>query len=304
MSKVTFKGKEYDVNGLVQECTGMAEELAKTAKIQEPLPENVDMTEEENKLVQQQVSHLSALAPKVPAESIYQIVAVTKSLPPQIVDAWWNAFIAKYLPNLADVLKKASRETQREHVSTLIQILSLLPDPTDSPYFRRFLRNSDVCAGLPTIIARHFVDGIKWKRPSGPGHICTLIIHTIHWCDASLGDDKKASVDKDVRARLRTKLEASIKQCKGRLEELQLIEMERLHGLLGAVEFLPGDQYASSTRGYLEGQVDMCRRPDCYEGDEASLRCSKCKCTRYCGKKCQTWHWKNGHKLNCFEPTF
>ena len=28
-------------------------------------------------------------------------------------------------------------------------------------------------------------------------------------------------------------------------------------------------------------------------------RCSRCHTTAYCGKVCQTMHWKNGHKLEC-----
>ncbi|KAL0581938.1 hypothetical protein V5O48_000168 [Marasmius crinis-equi] len=287
MSKVTFNGKEYDVKGLAQDTVGLAEELAKNAKIIEPLPQGVDLTAEDDRKIRQ------------------QIVAIVDVLPRTIVTGWWNAFIAQYLPSLIAALKSASLQTQKQYISTLIQILSLLPDPKESAYLRRFLRNPDLCAGVPTLIARHFVDGLNWKTPGGPGHICTLIIHTIHWCDASLGDDKKASIDHDVRVRLRDMLEG-MTQLEGHalLGELQRVEIERLCGLLGAVEHLPGDQYARSTRDYLEGQVDMCERFDCPGDGDASLRCSKCKCARYCGKECQVWHWKNGHKLNCFEPVF
>ncbi|KAG7098447.1 hypothetical protein E1B28_000397 [Marasmius oreades] len=286
MSKLTFMGKEYEVQELNSELVGLAAELAKNAKIQDPPPANEDLTPEDDKKVQEQIN------------------AITKiGFPRVMTNAWWNAFIAQHLPALVSALKNASRETQKLYVSMLIEILSLFPDPKESSYFRRFLTNSELCIGLPTLIARHFVEGIEWKRPSGPGHICTLIIHTVHWCDPSLGDDGKCSIDADIRARLCDKTKTLIDQLKGRLEQMQLIEIERLNGLLGFLDSLPGGQYVRSTRDYLEGQVDMCERWECGE-DEAPLRCSKCRSARYCGKKCQNWHWKNGHKLNCFESTF
>ena len=54
MSKVMITWKEYDVNGLMQECTAMVEILAKNPQVQEPLPETIDLTEEEDKEVLQQ----------------------------------------------------------------------------------------------------------------------------------------------------------------------------------------------------------------------------------------------------------
>ncbi|KAL0581940.1 hypothetical protein V5O48_000170, partial [Marasmius crinis-equi] len=82
MSKVTFNGKEYDVKGLAQDTVGLAEELARNAKIIE-----------------------------------LKIVAIIDVLPRTIVTGWWNAFIAQYLPSLITALKSASLRTQTLHLN-------------------------------------------------------------------------------------------------------------------------------------------------------------------------------------------
>jgi hypothetical protein len=50
------------------------------------------------------------------------------------------------------------------------------------------------------------VQGVAWKQPSGPGPICTLIIHLLFWCDTSFGDDQNASIDAGVWTALTAKL--------------------------------------------------------------------------------------------------
>ena len=223
-------------------------------------------------------------------------------LPPFVLDAFWGAFSAHHLPALASSLRSLSPLTQPKALSSLIQILSLLPDPKSEPYFRRFLLHPEQSKGLPTLVAAAFVRGIDWKRPSGPGYICTLLIHFLFWCDPSQGDDGKASIDASVRTELSEKLEKLMEHPDIRqLEELQRVEVERLLGVLKAVQGMPGDYYLSSTRQHLEDQVCSCANPSC--GEEGDLTCSKCKSVRYCGKRCQTWHWKNGHKLQCFQTT-
>ncbi|KAJ7119694.1 hypothetical protein C8R44DRAFT_788726, partial [Mycena epipterygia] len=182
-------------------------------------------------------------------------------------------------------------------------ILSLIPDPKEQPYFRKFLRNSVASKDLPTIIARAFLKGTTWKKPLGPGHHCTLIIHMLFWCHPSLGDDGKASVDHDVREALAPALQSMIEDPRAAdIGQHQLVEMQRLHGILVAIEGMPASYYLDSTREYLEGQLDMCDGDMCDE--DAELSCSKCKTTRYCGKECQSWHWKNGHKARCFKTDY
>ena len=99
----------------------------------------------------------------------------------------------------------AQRNLVPFQISTLIQVLSLLPDPKTEPYFRRFIQSPQY-ADLPTIVADGFVQGIQWKRPSGPGQICGLIIHFLLWGNSTKGDDGKASIDADVRTKLAEKL--------------------------------------------------------------------------------------------------
>lgn len=224
-------------------------------------------------------------------------------LPRFAIDDFWSAFAANHLGALASAIRPLSITTQRQALSTLIQILSLLPDPNHEPYFRRFLRHSPQSDGLATLVANAFVHGIEWKHPGGPGAICTLIIHFLHWCDTSRGDDGKASIDAEVRGALVEKL-GKLKTSPNfdKLEEMQRSEMERLLKMLKAIQHLPGNTFLSSTRQYLEQQLEECTNPSCDR--EADLTCSRCKSVRYCGSTCQKWHWRNGHKLRCFQSTF
>jgi hypothetical protein len=222
-------------------------------------------------------------------------------LPETIVHAFWGAFAAHNLPRLVSSLRTLSPTTQPKAIATYIQILSLLPDPKVEPYYRRFLQQTK--DNFPTIIAEAFVRGVTWKRPSGPGHICTLIIHVLFWCKTSLGDDKRASIDAAVRVGLARKLKAILEMPSfERLEQGQQVEIERLAGILNVVEVLPGDTYLTSTQQHLANQVDGCANMEC--GEEAKMTCSRCKSVRYCGKNCQQVGWKNGHKLTCFQPAY
>ncbi|KAJ7187009.1 hypothetical protein C8R46DRAFT_282803 [Mycena filopes] len=175
-----------------------------------------------------------------------------------------------------------------------IQILSLIPDPKIQPYFRKFLRNSAASKDIPNIIANAFVKGTTWKRPSGPGHHCTLIIHTLLWCDPSLGDDGKASVDAGTRASLVAIVQGLAEDPRMvEREPRQSREMQRLLGVLQAIESLPGAQYVNSTREYLLGSgggylrlaIRAMRRP--------SFRAPSARRRGTCGKECQSWHWKH-----------
>lgn len=279
----TFNGREYNVDGWIREAISLVELLAKNLKLLDPLPSDTDLTDADEKEIQSQINAMLIL-------------------PPFAVLDFWSAFAAHHLGQLATSLRALSRTTQPRAFSTLIQVLSLLPDPKTEPYFRRFIQSPQY-ADLANIIADGFVQGIRWKRPSGPGQICCLIIHFLFWGNSTKGDDGKASIDADVRTKLARKLDALIGTPEfERLPEIQRVDIERLHGILKCIEGMPADYYLSSTRSYLEGQVDNCGRSSCDE--EAELACSKCKTVRYCGKKCQTWHWKNGHKLRCFQVAY
>jgi hypothetical protein len=129
-----------------------------------------------------------------------------------------------------------------------------------------------------------------------------LIIHTLFWCDPSLGDDGKAPIDAGIRTALAAAVQSTLDHPRmAEMEQRQLMEMERLLGTLEAIEAM-GAAYLKSTQDYLEGQLDMCDGNSCDE--DAELSCSKCKTTRYCGKECQSWHWKNGHKVRCFKTDY
>jgi hypothetical protein len=44
---------------------------------------------------------------------------------------------------------------------------------------------------------------------------------------------------------------------------------------------------------------DQCGNEECDE--EPTMRCAKCKSVEYCGRECQSKHWKKEHKVRCFE---
>lgn len=224
-------------------------------------------------------------------------------LPNFAKDDFWQCFSAHHIVQLTTSLRNLSIQTQHKAISTLIQILSLLPDPKSDPYFRRYLQNWDACKDAPNIVAASFVDGIDWMRPSGQGHICTLIIHCLFWADSTKGDDEKASIDKEIRDKLSDKLGLLVENERfSSIDQYQRVEIERLKGILRAIGGMPVNHYLNSTHQYLVDQLDFCAGRNCDE--EANMTCSKCKTMKYCGQKHQVWHWKNGHKLRCFPPLF
>ncbi|KDN47694.1 hypothetical protein RSAG8_03484, partial [Rhizoctonia solani AG-8 WAC10335] len=152
---------------------------------------------------------------------------------------------------------------------------------------------------LSNLIGNAFTRGILWRRPSGPGCICSLLIELLFWCDPAEGDDKKSPMDASVRRRVARKI-ASIKANNNfqYLPVTQKADIERLDGILTVVEQMPEDFYLNSTRDHLLSQADCCGNEECAE--DPTMRCTRCKSVEYCGKKCQAKHWKNGHKVRCF----
>jgi len=284
MSSFTVNGRTFNTNDFLKEVISMAKMLATNARLIDPLPANVDLSESEQKEVQAQLNALTIL-------------------PQFAITDFWSAFAALHILQLTSTLRAISHETQPNALATLIQIFSLLPDPKEEPYFRRFLLHPTQPKGIPNLIAKAFAQGVAWKKPSGPGQICSLLIHCLFWADTSLGDDCKASIDADMRKDLAKKIDL-IFQIQGfdRLDRLQRLEMERLKGILHAIDAMPADHYLKSTHQSLERQLEVCAKTDC--GELAEMTCSRCKTIRYCGRNHQSWHWKNGHKLRCFPPVF
>ena len=60
----------------------------------------------------------------------------------------------------------AQRNLVPFQISTLIQVLSLLPDPKTEPYFRRFIQLPQY-ADLPTIVADGFVKAFNGNAQAG-----------------------------------------------------------------------------------------------------------------------------------------
>jgi hypothetical protein len=73
----------------------------------------------------------------------------------------------------------------------------------------------------------------------------------------------------------------------------------------------PGAGAGASAAGKGEGPVPSpstkkksARKPcgSCGKLVEGTLKCSRCKSTCYCNRKCQKTHWKSGHKQECQPP--
>ncbi|KZP13368.1 hypothetical protein FIBSPDRAFT_135867 [Athelia psychrophila] len=263
----------------------MAKALADSARVTNPLPASIDLSLGEQKEVRDQINAM-------------------RILPPPALKSFWRAFAANHLSALGSSMRSLSYDHQPIALSTYIQILSLLPDPKDDPYFRRFLQHPTQSKDIPNIIASAFVKGIPWHRPSGPGYISTLMIHCLFWVDPKSGSDGRGSIDLDIRQPLQVKLKALLDiaapEGGNRADwESQRVDVERLSGIIGCLASEEvGPHYIQSTQQYLQRDLDGCAKEDCDE--EGELRCSVCKIARYCGKKHQAWHWKNGHKMSCF----
>jgi len=59
MSSFTFMGREYKTDDFLRDTIGLAQELAKNARLEQPLPADVDLTPHEQKQIQSQVCSTS-----------------------------------------------------------------------------------------------------------------------------------------------------------------------------------------------------------------------------------------------------
>lgn len=274
------------------EIERFAADMAQEAHLLDnPLPRDIDFDEEKMRAIQQ------------------RLFAMQPPLPPSFTDPLFIAFSSRYLPALATALRTLSLDTQRKAFSALVQILSLLPVLRD-PYFRRFF-GSPQAAGLPTLLARAFVQGIDWLRPSGPGPLCDLFFHMLIWGDPATGDDAQTCFDKRVRAGLAAKV-ASLEQSPSiaRLDATQQAQIARLHKALSTLEHLTAQGVSARTwveaqRGLQENDIPGLQDcAACFDDDKELFLCSKCKTVKYCSQECQLKDWKAGHKIRCYETTY
>ncbi|KAG8776350.1 hypothetical protein FRC12_000962 [Ceratobasidium sp. 428] len=281
MSSITIRGKKYDAKELTNEALKFTDDLATKIYITRPLPLDTDFTGPEDKEAQTQLRAMLAL-------------------PPEMVGLMWAAFCARHLTKMAKILLTLSLEKQPKAFATYIQVMSLFPEPKSEPYWRMFLRSSD-SDGIPNIVGNAFAQGVEWRRPSGPGFICGAIIELLFWCNTEQGDDKKASMDSNIRKAVARKTRAiKSSDAHQQLDMRQQVEIERLDGILNVIDVMPGDTYLTSTKQSLVEEIDyQCGNEDC--DDPPIERCGKCKSVEYCGRSCQSKHWKKEHKVRCFE---
>ena len=54
--------------------------------------------------------------------------------------------------------------------------------------------------------------------------------------------------------------------------------------------------------GFMKRKCTNCGKPNLHGVAKETLRaCIICKAAYYCGKECQTYHWKAGHKIDCIK---
>ncbi|KAI4521357.1 hypothetical protein K525DRAFT_256693 [Schizophyllum commune Loenen D] len=277
---------------LHEETIRFVDLLAKNARLEDRLPADTDFSPEEMKTLQDQLKSLEAYPKK--DQSLFFL-----------------ALSARHLPALVSAIRTTSRETQNKALSSYIQLLSLLPDTHVNPYLRKYIQSPEFAAGgFPNLVASAFVDGIEWLPPSGPGHVCSIIMLMLQWCDTDLGDDKHACIDKGVRDAIREKCRALMNDERWEeWDQYNQIEVQRLEGMLGPIEHMPTppDQpgyYLRSSKDYLANKIPGLEECNVCMEDDVPLQCSRCKSVRYCGKACQKKDWKKGHKLRCYEMVF
>ncbi|KAF7290706.1 MYND-type domain-containing protein [Mycena indigotica] len=284
---ISVNGRQYKLSEFLPEMTSLADMLAKNAHLtpETALPPDTDFSD---------VDH----------QEVYAQIGALGVLPREALDIFSSVFAAAHLPNLAAALRRLSAVTQPRAMTATMHIFSLIPDPKHQPYLRKFLRNTDASKGLGNIIADGLIRGLTWGAPAGFDAHCTLIIHTLFWCDPT-GDDGKASIDAEIRDKLAKVLDDILaREDVQAIPRVKRVDIERLRGLLDPVEAMPAAHFLDSTRQHLEGQVDMCAGDSLERmcDEEPALVCSRCKVVKYCGAACQNWHWKHGHKAHC-HPT-
>ncbi|KAF8596674.1 hypothetical protein BDV93DRAFT_454477 [Ceratobasidium sp. AG-I] len=273
---------------LFSEVTSFNKELAKKAHIEPPLSPGADLTQDDCKAVQIQLQDLRALP-----LNLRQIV--------------WHEFTASQLTPLTTALCVLSQDTQPLAVNTLIQVLSLVPDYEPERYYRRFLY-SPQSRGLADAVGRAFVRGVEYKRPSGLNAIGNLLYQLQIWGNEKQSDDGLSVFNSDVRKALTAKLDHDLRHDPALIEYLNRnpkFMMLRALFHLQLSEYTTEESMSAQFRPQIEGQSEYCRRGDMDScGEEAVMRCSKCKSVKYCSAECQAVHWNKGHKFHYFKPKF
>lgn len=162
----------------------------------------------------------------------------------------------------------------------------------DNRYLRAAM-DSDLGINIPNIAAKFFVEGsLTWDadtcRPMR-AVLSHFLKFALIWGHASHGNDGKASIDKEWRARSIVILEALIS------EQLSCVEHQRfynLRSLFRLIDTEDGDSFVAALRSHAEnihGSLFKCAAKMCGTSKEYEdlLRCSVCKVVVYCGEICQ-----------------
>lgn len=315
---ITIGNREIHLTDVSHQAKSIARELAANLRLLEthPLPSGEDLSEQEDDALQ---ANCKALA-LIPQET-RQIV--------------FNAFSAHYLLALANALRSVDPTAQPIATRNMIRVMASL-HPRHDLYYRRFLRTDKCMAGVPTVIASAVISGIASQTQAARARACFLLIHILEECDPSLGDGAHSCVNAAQRIALGALLHPIVHEnSEGDFAELKntsKFQHAALSGLdlhLKRVEFFADPEspmgagepgaYFRSLRGLGEAiGCAICDVEEAAEGEEIDedpeysglvpfgtmQQCSRCRSVKCCGHRCQMEHWRKGHKLRCFKPTF
>lgn len=130
MATVNINGRPVERAALSRESVGMAREMAEhTRLLDNPLPSDTDLSQEEDKALQTQVRTIGISHRSRYYDCFCIKLHALAILPREVLDDIYIAFSAHHLPALANSLRKLNPDTQPVALANLIQLMSLLPDP-------------------------------------------------------------------------------------------------------------------------------------------------------------------------------
>ncbi|KAJ7619362.1 hypothetical protein FB45DRAFT_930568 [Roridomyces roridus] len=223
------------------------------------------------------------------AEILSMQLGIAQSMPQASQNIIYCEVIAKYMPALADVWRRATEAVTP--AGTLINAAST------TPYFVRFLRSPDG-ADIAAIQAQRVAAAVD-RVPSMPlDHIAELgqFLSTLFLLQGTQG---VSAEDKSILVQHLPQWERRYDgvlagETAGRCLAL-LTDDRNMRPMMDMV------------RNMLESKMDKCGGPGCtrrVQKDGAVLQqCGRCKSAVYCGTPHQKAAWP-AHKSTCFTPAF
>lgn len=293
----TLRGQERHAPDIRELALEMAGELAEEGRYIHPLPAGVDYTRNVYDTVMEQVGRLNTSTRDHHIDIDFFIckIRMPYEMPRELQNVFWTAFAATYLNRMAAAFRSLCRDKQPLAFAAAFTILSILPAGSSGPYLYTFLR-SPASVGIPNIIAKAFVLGIRNIDIKDPQVHYLILSRCLLWGHCTDGDDGMASIDSTWRRRIREGITPSAPSDKPWTKELTL--------MLDAAQSLALAQYAIDN----DHQLYTCgnaKHPSCTQGERGiTYPCGGCKTMRYCNKRCQSKCCTLWMLLLCCRPDF